>query len=160
MVDVPAQDLQRILRVYRGRLLMIKPNQAEFEALVGCPAGSPIEIVRRARKLLPKVEIICVSLARRGVIVVCDEGAWLVQPPAVHHRGSVGAGDSLVGATAACLARFGTDKDRVINAVKWGVAAGAATATTEGTSLGRAALVRKIHARVRVRALPLGGSPR
>jgi hypothetical protein len=66
----------------------------------------------------------------------------------------------MVGAMAARLTRLGlTTADEVLTAsdqeladvLSWGLAAGAATAATEGTSLGAGAMIRRLIKQAKVR---------
>lgn len=154
IVDVPVNEMKKILSNSKNKLLLIKPNQVEFEELVQEENLNEAGMVRLARPLLDRVEVVCVSLAERGALVVLREGAWLIRPPRVHTRGTVGAGDSMVGAMTSRLARSRwRDVENVLDAARWGVAAGAATATTEGTSLGSAKLIRELYAKARTARL-------
>jgi fructose-1-phosphate kinase PfkB-like protein len=162
MVDVPAVDLRGVFKARLDPLLFIKPNQTEFEGLIGKSLGSNAEIAREACRLLSRCEMICVSLAQKGAILVWNEQAWLVKSPPVRARGTVGSGDSMVGAVASYLVKKGltqpekchrANSSQVLEALRWGVAAGAATATTEGTSLGKASLIRKLYPKVTIQRI-------
>jgi fructose-1-phosphate kinase PfkB-like protein len=135
----------------------VKPNQLEFESLVGKKLATDAAIAKEACKLLSRSEIVCVSLAERGVIAAWNNQAWLVKSPPVRKRGSVGAGDSMIGAIAATFAQETITQgeqrisaELLLEAIKWGVAAGAATATTEGTMLGEANLIKKLYSKIAV----------
>ncbi|MGK5089989.1 1-phosphofructokinase family hexose kinase [Bdellovibrionota bacterium FG-2] len=159
IADVPAQCLNSL----KPPLLMIKPNLAELEEWAGRRLKSDAQILNAASQLLntpskPGIAtLICVSLAERGAFLLAPGRVWFAASPHVQARGTVGAGDSLVGAMAARLAQYKiTTPEAVFKApasaledsLAWGVAAGAATAEALGTSLANPAEVRKLRGRV------------
>lgn len=155
IVDIPAQALKTFLRHSKTRLLLLKPNLVELEELTGLHFHKEDEIAAAARMLTPKAALICVSLGQEGAMLVSKNRVWLARPPEVKARGSVGAGDSMVGAMTAALAKKGLISAELIDKAStaeladvfaWGLAAGAATAATEGTELGSGALIRKLYA--------------
>lgn len=161
-VDVPATLLKSILASRTQKLLLLKPNQTELEQLLNQSLRSYRSVAHEAVRLNRQASVVCVSLGERGAIGAFNGQAWHFSSPEVKVRGTVGAGDSLVGAMTAHLARLGladpTQLDcapphEVVQAIRWGIAAGAATAATEGTSLGSAPLIRKLCDRVTVREL-------
>jgi fructose-1-phosphate kinase PfkB-like protein len=104
--------------------------------------------------------LVCISLAERGAILLSHHGAWLGIAPKIRAKGTVGAGDSLVGAFAARLARAGlgspealvsADAEVLKDALAWGLAAGAATAESAGTSLAKANEIRRLRKKVRIK---------
>lgn len=163
MADTPARDLKGILAAIRStKLLLIKPNETELEQLVSKKLNSDAARSEAARKLLKKAVIVCVSLGARGAIVAYRNESWLVKPPQVRARGTVGAGDSMVGAMAAFFAERGlvtperleaAGDEVLLKAARLGVAAGAATAMTEGTAQGSAPLIRKLFLQSRARRI-------
>lgn len=159
IVDVPSNDLRVILKSRMDRLLCIKPNLAEFEELTGTKLKTDGEIATAARKLLPRCALICVSLGKRGVLFAWNGRTWQAKPPAVKARGSVGAGDSMLGAIAHGLAKAGlastalleqASEATVLSIIRAGVAAGSATVMTEGTTLGEASVIRSLSKRVKI----------
>lgn len=162
MVDVPSEDLRAMLRVHSFKPLLIKPNLVELEALLDVRLRSDRAIAQAARKLADRSAIVCVSLAERGAIFAADGKTWFAGAPRVKTRGTVGAGDSMVGAMATRLTHWGlihpdwivrAPEEMLLDTFRWGVAAGAATAATEGTRLGEGALIRKLRAKVSIRSM-------
>jgi fructose-1-phosphate kinase PfkB-like protein len=84
-----------------------------------------------------------------GAVLVRREGAVRVVPPKVEFRSAVGSGDSLVAGLAIALARG----DDLVEGMRLGSAAGAATAAAVGTHLGERADVEKLVPLVRVESL-------
>lgn len=96
-VDTYGEALRRI--VDTGAAWLINPNVAELRELLGEDvADRPRSLVKAARGLLDKVEIILVSRGKNGAVVVTPDGAW-------HGRcvgrgrvlSTVGCGDYLLG---------------------------------------------------------------
>jgi len=84
---------------------IVKPNQAELEALLGIPVRMPLACVRAANQLQNYgVEMVVISLGEHGSIVVAQNRAWQVVPPIVEAVDTVGCGDALVAGFAIGLA--------------------------------------------------------
>jgi len=158
IVDVPAAALKNILSARLGKLLMIKPNRTEFETLTGRRLPTKTALAREILKLHDRSEIVCVSAGADGAFVGFQGHVWSLRPPKIRSQGSVGAGDSMVGAIATQLAlrqRITQPRSQadVLSAARRGVAAGAATAATEGTSLGQPRLIHRLVSDVRSRQI-------
>ena len=114
---------------------LIKPNIAEFQELVG--EDLPDERAQReaGREMIHRgsVHAIALSLGRGGALLITEEGSEPIRTPTVPIRSKVGAGDSMVAGTVLALARG----KELREAVRFGVAAGAAAVMTEGTELCR-----------------------
>ena len=157
IVDVPSVYLKTILNARSVKFLLLKPNQTELEELLGRKFRSDKAIADAALKLTEKSAIVCVSLANRGAVFAANGETWFARAPRVKARGTVGAGDSMVGAMATRLAHWGLSHpdlfghattEKLLDIFRWGLAAGAATATTEGTKLGELALIRRLCTKV------------
>ena len=76
----------------------IKPNRAEFEALVGRPLGTVQAVFLAAKEFVNRgIPLVCISLGGDGALLAAKEGCWYA--PAVRGiavRGLQGAGDSFV----------------------------------------------------------------
>ena len=116
-----------------GDVFMVKPNVNELSALAGTVVEDEEQIRDVARSLLRKggVEIVITSLGAGGATATTLEEHWHVHAPTVRFRSAVGAGDSMVGGMVAALARGAS----LHEAIRYGVAAGAATVTRPGTQL-------------------------
>ncbi len=129
---------------------VIKPNVKEAEELLGRDLGDDETVLDGARELAARTRgIAVISMGERGAVCVLGERAWRVVPPEVEPRSTVGSGDSFVAGLAVGVARG----DEVAHALRPGAAAGAATAASEGTSLGTAQAVEALLPRVRVEAI-------
>ena len=172
-MDVPSKHL-KLLTKARGlpSLLLVKPNQTELEEWAGQRLSNEVQILRAARGLLHTStqrglsSIVCVSLADKGAMLLAGDRAWMGIAPHIRARGTVGAGDSLVGGLVSRLCRSGItvpedvaridrmENHRVlVEALAWGMAAGAATAEAAGTSLAKASEIRRLFSRIKVREL-------
>lgn len=130
---------------------LIKPNVKEAEELLGRPLPDLQAVVQGARELTRRgIGAVVISMGAEGAVCVAGERAWRVVPPRVERRSTVGSGDSLVAGLAIALARG----DDIVEGLRLGTAAGAATAMTPGTALGTADAVASLLARVKIEEVP------
>lgn len=134
----------------RAGAYLVKPNDVEAQKLTGMPVESDVQIVAAARAIQALgVDSVVVSLGKRGALLVDPAQAWLYASPKIQEQNPIGAGDSLVGGLVWGLAE-GLD---LPEALRWGVACGAATASQSGTAVGPRPLVEKLVAQVQAREL-------
>lgn len=114
---------------------LIKPNVGELEDLAGHPLKSEEEQVKVARDFIEQgcCNVILLSLGAGGALLITAKESSHIRSPTVPIRSKVGAGDSMVGGLVLGLARGMALEE----AVRFGVAAGAAAVMTEGTELCR-----------------------
>lgn len=111
---------------------LIKPNEREAERLMGSPLPSDEAIFEAARHLSGRgIPYVIISRGAKGADAVSPEGAFRAIPPSVISRSTIGSGDSMV---AGILSRLIVG-DPFPEALRWGTAAGAATATTSGAEI-------------------------
>jgi 1-phosphofructokinase family hexose kinase len=147
IVDADGESLAAALP---ARPDLIKPNRGEAETLLGRSLVGRDAVVAGARELVGRgVRAVCISLGGEGSVLVEESGAFLVRPPRIERRSTVGSGDSLVAGIAVVLARGGS----VLDGLRLGSAAGAATAASLGTSLGHATDVLRLLPEVEVLTL-------
>jgi len=129
---------------------LVKPNDHELQQLTGLPVGSTEEIVAAARQVraLGPASVV-VSMGKAGALAVDGSGAWMVAAPRIAEQNPIGAGDSLVAGLVWSLARG----DTMAEALRWGVACGAATAASPGTAVGERAAVERLYAQTSVEQL-------
>lgn len=114
---------------------VIKPNLSEAEELLGRALPDLNAVVAGAREIAARgVRVVVVSMGGEGSVCVEGERAWRIVPPSVERRSTVGSGDSFLAGVAIALARG----DDLVEGLRLGTAAGAATAMTPGTALGNA----------------------
>lgn len=129
---------------------VIKPNVAEAEELLGRRLSRTEEIIDGAREIAARgVRIVIVSMGADGAVCFDGGKVFRVTVPKVERKSTVGSGDSFVAGVAIALARG----DGLIEGLRLGTAAGAATARSTGTSLARADDVSVLLPEVRVEQL-------
>ena len=111
---------------------ILRLNHLEADELVG-DGRSNQSAIQLCQQLLVQgvAETVLVSHAEDGTAAGNRDGCFVVRPPRVQVRSTVGAGDSLVGAFVLGLARGWP----IVDAVRYGVAAAAAAVTAEGADL-------------------------
>jgi 6-phosphofructokinase 2 len=131
---------------------MVKPNHSELAALVGRELVDDEDILVAAREMLAacKIEIVAVSLGAGGVLLITSDDALFVRAPTVPIRSKIGAGDSSVAGMTLGLMRGYS----LLDVVRLGVAAGAATVMTAGTELCRREDVERLFAQMQRETLP------
>ena len=108
---------------------MVKPNIHELSYLLGRTPRSKDEIAEAALSLCRGgCEIVAVTRGRDGAIAASRGTVWEAAPPEIEFVSAVGSGDSFVGAFLHTLERGG----EVDEALRIGVAAGAANAASYG----------------------------
>ncbi len=129
---------------------LIKPNRAEAERLVARSLPDLPSVARAAQDLeRGGIEVVVISLGGEGAVCAHAGQLWHVWPPAIERRSTVGSGDSLVAGIAVALARG----DSLVEGLRLGAAAGAATAASPGTALGTGEEVARLLAAARVEPL-------
>ena len=114
---------------------LLKPNLRELQQLADDELETEAERIDTARAFIDRgwCEGVVISMGASGALLVTPDRAEHVRSPTVPIASRVGAGDSMVGGLTAALAR-GLD---LPDAVRFGVAAGAAAVMTPGTELCR-----------------------
>ncbi len=130
-----------------GGLFLVKASGDEFAAASGATPSEPAAIARRAEGLVAagKAEHVVVSLGRGGAVLANAGGAWFVPALPIEARSTVGAGDSFL---AGMVFAFSSGMD-ARDALRWGTAAGGATAATPRTGLCERAEVEALIDQVR-----------
>jgi 6-phosphofructokinase 2 len=130
IVDTSGEALR--LAVEEG-VFLIKPNLQEFAELTGQERVDELLEEHLARGLVSsnKSRAVVVSLGAAGVLAATAEGVERVPAPLVPIKSKVGAGDSTVAGIVLALSRGQSWRE----AVRFGVAAGAAAVMTPGTEL-------------------------
>lgn len=104
---------------------LIKPNTYELGEMFNVHINNKEEVLYYGTKLLEKgAQNVIVSMAGDGALLICNQGIYHACAPKGIVKNSVGAGDSLIGGL---LAQYSTGFN-ILEAFKWGAAAGSATA--------------------------------
>ncbi len=122
---------------------LLKPNLRELQQLAGRTLETEPKRVEAARGFIDQgwCDGIVLSMGAAGALLVTAEKALRVRSPTVPIESRVGAGDSMVGGLALALSRGQPLPD----AVRFGVAAGAAAVMTPGTELCRRADTERLY---------------
>lgn len=131
VVDLSGEPLAYAAR--RGGAYLIKPSLSELASLIGRMPESEREQEGALRELIAAgaAEVIVLSLGAAGALYASGDRLERIAAPSVPMVSAVGAGDSMLGAVVLALAQGRELGD----AVRYGVAAGAATVMRPGTQL-------------------------
>ncbi|SCX80268.1 1-phosphofructokinase family hexose kinase [Thiohalorhabdus denitrificans] len=133
IVDTHGRPLERVMVPDSG-VFLLKPNHNELEMLTGRKLASEEEEEAAARELTADQQARAVVLSRgpRGAMLVTQERTVRFRNPPVGVITRVGAGDSLIAGLVYRLAEGASLEE----AVRYGVAVGAAAVASAGTGLG------------------------
>lgn len=136
---------QTLLDTLAYQPLLVKPNKTELEAIFKITLQDLDAIEACARQLLEMgAKQALISMAGDGALLVTKEATYFAKPITGKVKNSVGAGDSMV---AGFTGEFALHKDP-IEALKWGVACGTATAFSD--DLATIDDITKLYAKVEV----------
>ncbi|HVH74850.1 MAG TPA: 1-phosphofructokinase family hexose kinase [Stellaceae bacterium] len=127
-----------------GGVYLLKPSLSELEALTGRKIAAPAEEERAAREVVAtgRAEIVVLSLGAQGALVTSAEGSERFAAIPVEAKSTVGAGDSMLAGIVLALSRG----ESLSEAVRFGMAAGAAALLGSGTELCRREDVERLNA--------------
>jgi 1-phosphofructokinase family hexose kinase len=133
-----------------ARPTVIKPNIREAEHLLEHSLPT-LEAIGAGALALARSgpEAVVISMGGQGAVCAIGPSVYRVLPPAIHRRSTVGSGDSLVAGIAVALARG----ESVIEGLRLGTAAGAATAMSCGTALGTPAEISSLLGQIQITEL-------
>jgi 6-phosphofructokinase 2 len=124
---------------------LIKPSIREVEDLLGRTLEDETDEMAAAHELRTRglAEVVVMSLDERGALLAAAEGEFrLPAAPVPPGGGTVGAGDAMVAALSIALAR----NQPLDEALRFGVAAGAAALLTPAAELVRREDVERLYA--------------
>ena len=129
---------------------LVKPNAEEACRLTGLPVENTLQVVLAANEIRKMgAQNVVISLGKKGALLQTAEGNWLVHSPKIKEKNPIGAGDSMVGGLVWALAQGHPLKE----ALGWGAASGAATASMSGTEVGSRALIEELFHKVEYESL-------
>ena len=131
-----------------ARPTVVSPNQHEAGRLLGqtlLTRTHYLEAAERIRQL--GAESVVLTLGSQGAVGASTDGLMEALPPRVDAVCPIGAGDALMAAYAWARER----RTSAAEALRWGVAAGTATARLPGMSFASLAQTREIYRQVEVR---------
>src|SRR6516162_1451086 len=124
-------------------IYLLKPSLRELQDLVGREIGTPFEQEKAAREVIERSrsEIVVLSLGAEGALLVTVEECERFAAVPVEARSTVGAGDSMLAGVVLGLSR----EMPLREAVRFGLAAGAAALLGSGTELCRRSDVERLY---------------
>lgn len=129
---------------------LVKPNRAEAERLLGRALRSTEDAAAGAVELVQRgVGVAIISLGVKGAVAADSNEVWHASPPVIQSKSTVGSGDSLLAGVVCAL----TKGANLGEALRLGVAAGAATAASPGADLCTRAQIEQMHPQIRLRKL-------
>jgi 6-phosphofructokinase 2 len=137
---------------------LVKPSLREFQHLTGLVDAEESHLRAEAAKLIAagRSEVVVLSLGPAGVLLVRAGEAERVVSPAVPVRSTVGAGDALL---AGIVLRLKQGQP-LVEAVRFGVAAAAATVMRPGTELCRREDAERLYEQMGCRSAYENGRPK
>ncbi len=125
-------------------LFLVKPSLREFQSLTGLADAEESHLVAESSRWIARgrCEAVVLSLGAAGVLFVAAGTAKRIPSPMVPVRSTVGAGDSMLAGIVLRLQQGRSMEE----AVRFGVAAGAATVMNPGTELCRRLDAERLHA--------------
>ena len=133
VLDTSGEALRAALDA--GGLFLVKPSRGEFEKCVGRRLSTD-ELVDEAKRLVSagKAENVAITLGGDGAVLVNQDGALVSPAVQVKAASAVGAGDSFVAGMVYGFALGRTGEE----ALRVGLAAGAAAVLSSGSDLAKA----------------------
>lgn len=132
----------------------VKPNTKEASRLLGREIHTDDECIQAARELearlqttrLGRAPIVVVSRGEAGAIMASEGQVYVGHSPQVKVNSTIGSGDSLIGAMLWAL----EEGKPIEDSFRYGLSAGAATATTDGSEIARRPVILDLLPRVSV----------
>jgi 1-phosphofructokinase family hexose kinase len=126
---------------------LVKPNAIEASVLTGKQITAPTSAIR-ALNIIHQVgaQQVVISLGKSGAVYSDGRQIWRAEPPHIAEHNPIGAGDAMLAGLVWCLQRNLTGGD----ALRWGVACGAAAASLDGTAVGSRTYVESLVEQVQV----------
>jgi 1-phosphofructokinase family hexose kinase len=145
LLDTDGEPLQEGLEACPT---VVAPNHHEAERLLNRALITKAHLREAAARILAMgAESVVMSLGSRGAIAAVGQTVAEVVPPQIEALCPIGAGDSLNGALVWAM----TQNSDFLEAVRWGVAAGTATASLPGLNYATLEQTRRLYPRVEVR---------
>ena len=141
-------DGEALRQGIEARPTVVTPNQQEAERLLGRTLLTRTHFVEAAQQMRSMgPEIVVLSLGSRGAVGAFTDGLLEAAPPRVDAISPIGAGDALSAAYVWAMAR----KAKPADALRWGVAAGTASARLPGMRFASLAQTEEIYHQVDLR---------
>lgn len=144
-------DGEALAEGLKARPFMIKPNLHELQRLLGRELPTESSIQSALDELLEAgmVELIILTQGGGPIIAATRKERWRGTPPPIELRSTVGAGDSLIGGFLYQYFQSGS----LELALRWGIAAGSACASSMGTELAHLGDIQRLLPEVQLQEL-------
>lgn len=120
-----------LVEAIKEKPYLIKPNEIEFMEIIDKDIKSEEEYVKEIRKIIESgVEIVALSLGRKGSIIGTKDKVMRIYPPNVTEVNDTGCGDVFLGGTVAMISQ-GKKLEEIFT---FATAISASKATKEGSS--------------------------
>ncbi len=140
-------DGEALAEGVKARPTVVAPNQQESERLLNAALITRSHFLEAAAQIRRMgAESVILSLGGRGAIGASPRGMVEVIPPRIEAVCPIGSGDALAAAFTWAVARNGDFAD----ALRWGVAAGTASAALPGMRFADLEQTKEIYERVEV----------
>jgi 1-phosphofructokinase family hexose kinase len=127
---------------------IVTPNQHEAERLLGRTLLTRAHFLEAAEEIRTMgAESVVLSLGSRGAVAAFADGLVEAAPPPVQAISPIGAGDALTAGYTWAMVRVSNTRD----ALRWGVAAGTASARLPGMRFATLPQTREIYGQVEIR---------
>lgn len=123
---------------------LVKPNQDEAARFLDRAIDNDEDAANAASELLGRLDIDGVAILSQGKLgaILASNGKVLKgKTPQVEVTSTIGSGDSMMGGVLSSIERGETWEE----AFRWGLAAGAATATTNGSEIARRSVIELLY---------------
>jgi 1-phosphofructokinase family hexose kinase len=131
---------------------LVKPNLEEAKILSGLSLNTTKNVVSAAALICTLgAQNVVISMGEMGALLHNAECSWLAHSPRISERNPIGAGDSMVGGLVWAL----TEGYDMQQALGWGVASGAATASLDGTEVGSRALIEELYSHIQYESIAI-----
>jgi 6-phosphofructokinase 2 len=143
VLDTSGKSLAAALK---ESVYLIKPNLRELQELVNAGLADQSAWLGACRQLVEtgRAEVVVLTLGEKGALLVTRDLAHRANAPDIRSISAVGAGDSFVGGMVWSLAAGGN----LLEAFRYGVAAGSAAVLNPGTELCHAPDVIRLYERI------------
>jgi 6-phosphofructokinase 2 len=130
---------------------LAKPNLRELQDISDTDLSARSDQVKACRRLIKegRASVVALTLGSAGALLVTEDQAWFSEPLAVKVIGTVGAGDSFLGALVWAL-HTGLSLEECLRTA---VAAGSAALLAEGTRLASVADIQRLRSQVRLQMI-------
>ncbi len=136
---------------------LIKPNVKEASRLLGHEISGVDQAASAAEELRgrmlengAKEAAVLLSMGAEGAVAATAEGRFFASAVPITPKSTIGSGDSMLGGLLASFEKGMSWEEALL----WASAAGAATATTDGTEIARRPVVERLVSQAKVTRLP------